>query len=66
MGGGGVGECSLLNRVAVEAGQGGQPPGNSGATPVGLLQCVDVGLDVAAVGSQQPDADPRTPGVEVA
>jgi hypothetical protein len=64
--GGGVGERSLLDRVAVEAGQGGQPPGNSGAAPAGLLQLADVGLDVAAVHSQQLDADPGTPGVEVA
>ena len=28
VGDGGVGECSLLSRVAVEAGQGGQPPGS--------------------------------------
>lgn len=66
VGGGGVGERSLLDCVAVEAGQGGQPPGNSGATPAGLFQCADVGLDVAALGSQQPDADPGTPGVDVA
>jgi hypothetical protein len=66
VGGGGVGERSLLDRVAVEAGQGGQPTGDGGAAPAGLLQCAGVGLDVAALDSQQSDAVPGTPGVEVA
>jgi hypothetical protein len=48
------------------AGQGGQPPGNSGATPTGLLQLAGVGLDMAAAHSQQPDADPGALRVEVA
>jgi hypothetical protein len=61
-----VGERSLLNRVTVEAGQGGQPPGNSGTATAGLLELADVGLDVATVRSQQPNADPGAPGVEVA
>jgi hypothetical protein len=38
MGDGGVGKSSLLDRVAVEASQGGQPPGHGGAAPAGSLE----------------------------
>jgi hypothetical protein len=61
-----VGERSLLDRIAVEPGQGGQPPGHGGATSAGLLQLAHVGLDVSAVHTQQPDAGPGAPGPEVA
>jgi hypothetical protein len=44
MGDGGVGQRPLLNRVAVEASQGGQPPGDGGAAPPSLRKLVDVGL----------------------
>jgi hypothetical protein len=65
VGDGGVGERSLLDRVAVETGQGGQPSGQGGATATRLLQLAGVGLDVAAAHIQQPDADPDAPGTKV-
>ncbi len=43
---GGVGESTLLDGVAVEAGQGGQPPGHGGAAPAGLFKLADVALDM--------------------
>jgi hypothetical protein len=66
MSGGGVGERSLLDRIAIEAGQSRQPPSHGGATSAGLLQLAHVGLDVSAVHTQQPDAGPGAPGPEVA
>jgi hypothetical protein len=60
-----VGECSLLDRVAIKTGQSGQPSGQGGATAASLLQLADVGLDVATVHSQQPDTDLCAPGAEV-
>ena len=65
MSGGGVGERSLLDRIAIEAGQSRQPPSHGGATSAGLLQLAHVGLDVSAVHTQQPDAGPGAPGPEV-
>jgi hypothetical protein len=66
VGDGGVGERSLLNRVAVEAAQGSQSPGHGGSTTAGLLQLADIGLDVASVYAHQPDVGPGAPGMEVA
>jgi hypothetical protein len=48
VGDGGVGERSFLDRMAVEAGQGGQPPGHGGATAPSLLELPGVGLDMDA------------------
>ena len=65
VGDGGVGEGTLRDRVAVEAGQGGQPPGPGGAAPAGLLKLADVGLDMGAADRRQPNADVSAPGAEV-
>jgi hypothetical protein len=65
VGEGGVGEGTLLDRVAVEASQGGQPPGQSGAAPAGLLELADVTLDMDAADFRQPNADVSAPGAEV-
>jgi hypothetical protein len=62
MGDGGAWERSLLDGVAVEAGQGGEPPGHGGAALAGLLQLARVGLDVGTVHTQLPDAGPGAPG----
>lgn len=61
-----MGEQVFLDRVLVQAGDGGQPPGDRGPCPAGGFQVTGEQLDVGAAGGEQGQVTAMAPGGELA
>jgi hypothetical protein len=59
-------EQVLLDRVPVESGDGGQPPGYGGTGPPGVLELTGEQFDVGPAGREQPQVTSVAPGGELA
>jgi hypothetical protein len=66
VGGRGVLEELLFDRVSIEPGDGAQPPGNGGAGPALSFQVPGEGLDVGAADREQRQGAGAAPGGELA
>jgi len=59
-------EQVFLDRVLVQARDGGQPTGDRGASAPGCFEVAGEELDVRAPGGEQPRLSPAAPGGELA